>query len=499
MPEWGRHPACGGLPARLPAFEGMLPGGLRGRRRLRACPTLLATILGIYAAAIALAPRPAVALAMAAPLGIVPLAYWAILKRDQWLMFFFATALLLPPLPLALGNSGPHPALLFVIPGLIAGLFSLRSWRVPDSPLHRAFGIFFLILLGSAALAMLYSGARVGLGSLMRVLLFGISVYVFFYTACGPSARAPESVLTETRWIYWIAVASALFACLDFYYQFPAPAGYGAQFIWLRSGVYRRAQGLFYEASTLGNFCAFFLTMIAAAWLAPRSQAPVSRRGLFAGGIVFAAALTLSFSRGSLLNVLVSMAAMIYLYRDRIRLGRFLAAMAAAAVAGGLAVRILLPSFAGAYWMRVSTSIEYVFSETEGLLSGRVASWRVVLAFLAQHPWHALFGIGYKTLPYSDYLGHTVITDNMYLSLLAETGIVGLGAMLWLSLEILRSARRAALSPDPQRRFFGSWIFAFWTGQLVQMFTGDLLTYWRVLPLYFWVLACAVRDERLVL
>jgi hypothetical protein len=27
------------------------------------------------------------------------------------------------------------------------------------------------------------------------------------------------------------------------------------------------------------------------------------------------------------------------------------------------------------------------------------------------------------------------------------------------------------------------------------MFTGDLLTYWRVLPLYFWVLAMAVRHE----
>jgi len=139
--------------------------------------------------------------------------------------------------------------------------------------------------------------------------------------------------------------------------------------------------------------------------------------------------------------------------------------------------------------------VEYVFSETEGLLSGRVASWRAVLEFLAQHPWHALFGIGYKTLPYSDYLGRTVITDNMYLSLLAETGIVGLGAMLWLSLQILRSTRRAAGSPDPQRRFFGSWILAFWAGQLAQMFTGDLLTYWRVLPLYFWVLAVAVRHE----
>jgi O-antigen ligase len=452
-------------------------------------------LTGVYAAAIALAPKPQVALALAAPLVAVPFVYWAILKRDSWLTLFFAAALLLPPLPLALGNTGPHPALIFVILGLLAGVLNPAGWHASHAPLNRAFGIFLLILLGSAALAMLYSGAAIGLGSLMRVLLFGIAVYVFFYAAYGPGSRGPQDTFAETRLLYWMAVASALFACVDFYFQFPAPAGYGAQFIWLRSGVYRRAQGLFYEASTLGNFCAFFLTMIAAALLRPRREAPVSRRGLWLGGVVFAAALVLSFSRGSLLNALVGIAVLIYLNRSRIRLGKFLMALAGAALAAGLALRALLPSFTGAYLMRVSTTVEYVFSETEGLLSGRVASWRAVLEFLAQHPWHALFGIGYKTLPYSDYLGRTVITDNMYLSLLAETGIVGLGAMLWLSLQILRSTRRAAGSPDPQRRFFGSWILAFWAGQLAQMFTGDLLTYWRVLPLYFWVLAVAVRHE----
>jgi O-antigen ligase len=450
-------------------------------------------LAGSYAAAIALAPKPSVAWALAAPLAAVPLAYWAILKRDRWLNLFFAATLLLPPLPFGLGNSGPHPALIIVLLGLLAG--TLGAWQVADAPLNRAFGIFFLILAGSAAEAMLYSGAAVGLGSLMRVMLLGISIYVFFDAAYGPSSREPPDAFAQTRRLYWMAVASALFACVDFYFQFPAPAGFGAQFIWLRSGVYRRAQGLFYEASTLGNLCAFFLTMIAAALLAPRRQSPVSRRGLLLGGMVFAAALVLSYSRGSLLNALVAVAVLIYLNRRRIRLGRFFMALMGAALAAAIAVRGLLPSFAGAYWMRVSTSVEYLFSETEGLLSGRVESWRMVLAFLAQHPWHALFGIGYKTLPYTDYLGHTVITDNMYLSLLAETGLVGLGAMLWLSLQILRSARRAAASADPQRRFFGGWILAFWTGQMVQMFTGDLLTYWRVLPLYFWVLAVAVRHE----
>ena len=48
-------------------------------------------------------------------------------------------------------------------------------------------------------------------------------------------------------------LVSGLFACLDFYFQFPAPARFAEQFVWLPGGVYRRAQGLFYEASTLAT------------------------------------------------------------------------------------------------------------------------------------------------------------------------------------------------------------------------------------------------------
>jgi O-antigen ligase len=458
---------------------------------------IAAALMGAYAAAVALAPSPAVVMVLATPLAAALLAYWLVLERDHWLSLFFAAALLLPPLPFGWGNSGPHPSLLFVLAGLLAGLFRLNEWHAPGAPLHRALGIFYLTLLGSAALAVFYAGPRVGLGSLTRVLLSGISVYTFFWAAYGPGARQPTAAFAQARLFYWIAVASALFACADFYFQLPPPAGLGEQYIRLRSGVYRRAQGLFYEASTLGNFCAFFLTMIAAALSRRREESPVSRRGLLAGGMVFAAALVLSFSRGSLVNLMVAIAVLIWMNRSRIRVGRLFVALACAVVAGAVALRAILPSFAGAYWMRVTTSVEYLFTETEGLLSGRVQSWRAVLDFLAQHPWHAVFGVGYKTLPYSHYLGRTLIVDNMYLSLLAETGIVGLGAMLWLSVEILRTGRCAAHSPDARQRFFGSWILAFWIGQMVQMLTGDLLTYWRVLPLYFWVLAMAARPEAL--
>jgi O-antigen ligase len=127
-----------------------------------------------------------------------------------------------------------------------------------------------------------------------------------------------------------------------------------------------------------------------------------------------------------------------------------------------------------------------------------VVSWRALWDFLVSHPWHAILGIGYKTLPYSGFVGRPVVADNMYLSLLVETGIVGLAVFAVFNFAVLRSARRAASSLDPPTAFFGRWMFCFWIGEMFQMLSGDLLTYWRVLPIYFWVLAIAVRNERSV-
>src|SRR6202035_5513079 len=93
------------------------------------------------------------------------------------------------------------------------------------------------------------------------------------------------------------------------------------------------------------------------------------------------------------------------------------------------------------------------------------------------------------------FIGVTAVGDNTYLTLLVETGIVGLAAVIALNCAVLVYAFRAAGSASPLRSFCGTWMACFWAGQVVQMFSADLLTYWRVLPVYFFVLALAVREE----
>jgi O-antigen ligase len=334
----------------------------------------------------------------------------------------------------------------------------------------------------------MYSGPAIALGSLARVLLFGLSLYVFVYVAHGPGVVDEGSI----RLLFLAGAVSAAFACADFYSQWPPLADFGQQFVWLPAGMYRRAQGVFYEAGTLGNLCAFFLVLVATALF---RRAPISRPVLLAGGAVFAAALLLSFSRSSLLNLAAAVAALLWLHRRGFRWRRPALVLAASAAAALVILYAVFPAFVEFYGRRWWATLQ-LWAFPEITLAGRLQSWATLVDFLAENPWHAVLGIGYKTLPQTSFLGRPLIADNMYLSVLVETGLLGLAALAVFLAAILRCSWRLARHADAQISLLGAWSFCFWVGQLVQMLSVDLLTYWRVLPLYFFVLAMAVRLAR---
>ena len=447
--------------------------------------------IGALAAAIALAPSLEWKLALCAGLAAIPLLFWTLAGASRWMHLFFAAALLLPPLPVALGNSGPHVAVLFAGVGLWIGLLHANRWEIRMDGVAAAVLALCFILLASVGIAALQSGVTIAAGSLARVLLFGIGIYVFFSVRDGPAS--PDRGETMLRVLFFAAAGSALFACIDFYFQFPAPAGFGPQFLWLSTGVFRRAQGVFYEASTLGNLCSFFLVMIAAATARRRAVRLASAPILMGAAAAFAGALILSYSRASLVNLAIALAALLWLHRGQIRAARWLWGSLAAA-AGVAALIAIVPSFADAYWIRLANSVQYFAESPNAVLSGRLDHWKQLTDFLITHPWDALIGVGFKTLPYTDIAGGAAIADNTYLSMLVETGVAGLASVIFLNIAILRSAYRAARCDDALRSFCGTWMFCFWCGQTVQMASADLLTYWRVLPVYFCVLALADRK-----
>src|SRR5438552_3303264 len=146
----------------------------------------LATLaFGGWAAAIAVAPGTGAKALLAFPAVMLPPAWWTLQQPARWLAGFFAAALLLPPLPIPIGDSGPHPCLLFAALGLFSGLLWLGEWSIAPTGLTRALATLFAAMLVSVVWAAVYSGAAPAAASLARVLLFGTSVYVFFYTAYG--------------------------------------------------------------------------------------------------------------------------------------------------------------------------------------------------------------------------------------------------------------------------------------------------------------------------
>jgi len=454
-----------------------------------------AVAIGAPAGLLPLLLKPLDLAATAAAVVCVPVLAYAAQAPRRWMILFFAALTLLPPLPV--GGVTVHPSIVFGAAGLLAGIVRLTGfrtrWRQPYGLLNATLAALFLALTFSLGFALLYSGFVVAAGSAMRVLLFGFGVYVYFSASQGPDRQDPADALQTAQFMYYIAICAALFACLDFVYQFPAAASFGPQFLWFESGMFRRAQGLFYDASTLGNFSAFFLVMSLVALAQPRARRILHPAIASAGLVSFAAAMILSFSRASVVGALAACMTLAVRERRRWAAGRVLAILAALVLVAAGAFAYTLPEIANGYWQRFGPGFESILQSPDRVLSGRLEAWRTVAGFIADHPWQVLFGIGYKTLPNSEYLGRAVIADNMYLSMFVETGVAGLLALIGFNLAVLTVCRRAARAGS----FYGKWMLCFWVGETVQMLSADILTYWRVLPLYFWVLAQAVRRTDL--
>jgi O-antigen ligase len=234
--------------------------------------------------------------------------------------------------------------------------------------------------------------------------------------------------------------------------------------------------------------------MIAVALITRARILPTVSLGLVAAGVALASALMLSFSRGSLIALLVALAVLLVLERKRVAFGRLLAFTIAATGATVAVLYATVPLFVRLYWYRIVISVQYIVQAPDQVLSGRLQSWSLLGDFLLMHPGRVILGIGYKTLPYSGVAGAPVIADNTYLSALVETGVFGLAAVIALNIVVLKTTYRTSRSSS-ERSALGLLMFCFWAGQSVQMLTVDLLTYWRVLPIYFCVLGLATQEE----
>jgi hypothetical protein len=187
----------------------------RPLRTLSVRAALLPTALGIWAAAVALAPALEEKLILLAPVIGGAVILWTLYQPKNWMYLFFLALLALPPLPAPGGDSGLHIAPIAAGLGLLIGLVRIRAWRRLQGPVTFWLCAFIAVLLTSTVFAAIYSGPQIAAGSLIRVLLFALGAYVCLYTLVMNGLDVPEP-LEFLRFLFFLSVAAAVFACLDF-------------------------------------------------------------------------------------------------------------------------------------------------------------------------------------------------------------------------------------------------------------------------------------------
>lgn len=204
------------------------------------------------------------------------------------------------------------------------------------------------------------------------------------------------------------------------------------------------------------------------------------RTRLLSAGFVGLAALAigLSFSRAGWMTLIVQLVFVALFGRWRWRLL-------------GAAAAIAVVAFAGSRRVRERILVEFDPSSPANTITLRVALWRSTLNMLAHRP---LFGSGLSGFkasiqPYRDpaYHENQIYPHNLFLNFWAETGLLGLLAFLWLTVQVVRLGLRG-LSAGGWARIMAIGIL----GLVLSFFVHGLLDapyFKNDQALAFWVLA----------
>jgi hypothetical protein len=412
----------------------------------------------------------------------------------------FLTVLIILP-PFFVSQTGETP--IYVSSFLLPIAFAIVVARWSDFHFHVdpiAKGLF-LFLFGtgtSLPFAWWFSGSAIATPALLRWLMLAQTLLLYALVRGGMRIRPGRA----ERWLIPILIIAAVmgagYGIYDFIWPVPIPHPAAQQFLYLPNGLLRRAQGVLYESSSFGNLCGFFLAVTAAAFLVRREKAlGVSFKLLPLFILILAGAVIVAFSRSSWADTLVTVMVFGLLTR-RTRWRRTLVLFAALSIP-----LILLAMYFPEVWndflgYRLG-SLSLLFSDPNSASSGRYNIWTQIFSILYKFPHYFLLGVGYKTLPFTRLFGHEIITDNGFLNLLLETGILGLGGFLVFLTSTLKTFWKLSSSPNTMISFWATILFAFWCGQSVQLLATDAYTYWRNMVVYVSLMALvmnwAEREE----
>ncbi|GAB4250247.1 O-antigen ligase family protein [Deferrisoma sp.] len=233
------------------------------------------------------------------------------------------------------------------------------------------------------------------------------------------------------------------------------------------------------EPNTLGAYVVLAGCLAAGLWL--EAGRPWARWGPWLLGL-FGVTLLLTLSRSSWLAAVA--AAGVFVRHSRRRLW----------VAGAclLAAAALVAFPPPAVKERVLHTVRERSSQPQVTVAGvtldastsaRIESWVQVARDALRHPLlgHGVTGYGF--------------VDAQYVKLLADTGLLGLGAFLWILGSLRGRGRAAVQSPEPLRRGLGLGFLAATWGLGVHALGANTFILIRVMEPYLFAAACVVAME----
>jgi hypothetical protein len=415
-------------------------------------------------------------------------------REPMVLITIFLLCLILLP-PLYSSRFGETP--LYISSLLLPLAIAVIIVRWPDFRIKTdAIAIGLVWFLGGTALSLPFSwwlsGSEVGVESLSRWVLLAQTGLIYVLARGGTRRVETKLERTLVPLLMVAAMLSGLYGIIDFIWPVPIPHPAAEQHIWLRSGVVRRAQGVFYESSNFANFCALFLTAACAGFLTRKERLLRLPRAVLALAIlILGSAVVVAFSRSVWANVLVALSVLISLSRAVAtrRLAVFLMALSAP---------LLLLSFhSSELWDYVlSNRLGYVgqlFADPNLASSWRYQTWIQLVSAFFETPAYFIFGVGYKSLPHTRLFHQQIVTDNGYLNLLVECGVVGLLGFLVFCSSIFKTLWRVSRSQVEAVSFWGLVLFSFWCGECVLMLTADAYTYWRNMVVFVALVALVMN------
>jgi len=389
---------------------------------------------------------------------------------------FLVVLMILPPFYVSwLGAMPIYVSTLLVPIALAILLLRLPERRFRLDPIATGL-VLFLIGTGlSLPFAFLLSGNAIGTQSLFRWLLLAQTALIY---AIIRTSGVGDSARRVIPWLLILAVVSAGYGIIDFFSPVPLPHPAADQFIWLESEVMRRAQGVFYESCYFANFCGFFLVVASAALLAMQERVVrIGRFWLLAFIIILALADVFAFSRSAWTSVLLSLLVFSAISKQ-VKIEREVVFLLVLGTA--LTVVCLYVPEIWNYVVAVRLGdLTQIFTHPNLATSGRFDTWARVVSILQNHPQYLLFGIGYKTLPFTRLFHGEIITDNGYLSLTLETGALGLGGFVIFCGSVFKTFFGLARRRGGVVAFWSAVLFSFWCGECLQMLAADAHTYWR--------------------